>query len=227
MVAASAAAGASRTGRSRGRAMWRTWCSRWSASKLDANWRESYRRVAAVLRGTVRASSAVECMNSVLRMHQSRHRTVTPGDAGPEAAVLELAGVPEGKRRGRAPTSTWGWSYPTYDFWALLKGDFHDRLGRSQGRRRCGRPAPVSSPGPPPREAQTLSSQHLAIWDDAHLYKPQFREVLRLESLIYMIAGIIPKKAEATSGSKVRLRAMESAEWSERPFPAKKKSPAD
>jgi hypothetical protein len=43
----------------------------------DANWRESYQRVARVLRQTVRASSAVECMNSVLRMHQARHRTVT------------------------------------------------------------------------------------------------------------------------------------------------------
>ena len=47
--------------------------------KLDPNWRESYRQVAAVLGQTVRASSAVECMNSVLRMHQSRHRTMTQG----------------------------------------------------------------------------------------------------------------------------------------------------
>ena len=47
--------------------------------KLDANWREWYQQVAAVLRGTVRASSVVECMNSVLRMHQSRHRTITQG----------------------------------------------------------------------------------------------------------------------------------------------------
>ena len=45
--------------------------------KLEVNWQESYGRVAAVLRHTVRASSAVECMNSVLRMHQERHRTVT------------------------------------------------------------------------------------------------------------------------------------------------------
>jgi hypothetical protein len=42
--------------------------------KVDANWRESYAAVARVLRLTVRASSAVECMNGVLRMHQSRHR---------------------------------------------------------------------------------------------------------------------------------------------------------
>jgi hypothetical protein len=37
--------------------------------KMDANWRKSYEAVARVLRRTVRASSAVECMNSVLRMH--------------------------------------------------------------------------------------------------------------------------------------------------------------
>jgi hypothetical protein len=32
-----------------------------------------------VLSRTVLASSAVECMNSVLRMHQSGHRTLTQG----------------------------------------------------------------------------------------------------------------------------------------------------
>ena len=41
--------------------------------ELDAEERASYERVAAVLGDTVRASSAVECMNSVLRMQQSRH----------------------------------------------------------------------------------------------------------------------------------------------------------
>ena len=44
-----------------------------------ANRRESYAAVSRVLRRTVRAGSAVEWMNSVLRMHQSRHRTVTQG----------------------------------------------------------------------------------------------------------------------------------------------------
>jgi hypothetical protein len=38
----------------------------------------SYDAVAAVLGDTVRASSAVECMNSVLRVQQSRHRRMTP-----------------------------------------------------------------------------------------------------------------------------------------------------
>jgi hypothetical protein len=46
---------------------------------LDPHSRESYRQVAGVLGRPVRASSAVKCMNSVLRMHQSRHRTLTQG----------------------------------------------------------------------------------------------------------------------------------------------------
>lgn len=41
-------------------------------SKPDADWRKSYAAVTRVLRLTVRASSAVECMNSVVRMHHNR-----------------------------------------------------------------------------------------------------------------------------------------------------------
>jgi hypothetical protein len=61
--------------------------------KVDVNWRESYQAVSRVLRLTVRASSAVECLNSLLRMHQSRHKTVTQGllDLKP---VLELSRLP-------------------------------------------------------------------------------------------------------------------------------------
>ena len=48
---------------------------------MTARWTEperaSYDRVAAVLEDTFRASSAVECMNSVLRMQQSRHKRMT------------------------------------------------------------------------------------------------------------------------------------------------------
>ena len=38
---------------------------------------ESYARVPAVLEAKVRASSAVECMNCVLRMQQSNHKRMT------------------------------------------------------------------------------------------------------------------------------------------------------
>ena len=46
-------------------------------ARLGAGWKESYGRVAQVLRRVVRASSAVECVNSVVRMHQARHRNLS------------------------------------------------------------------------------------------------------------------------------------------------------
>lgn len=46
---------------------------------LAEDWREAYGRVSGVLSRTVRASSVVECMNSVVRMHQARHRSLSQG----------------------------------------------------------------------------------------------------------------------------------------------------
>ena len=44
--------------------------------RLCTQWQSAYRRVDALLRQAVRASSAVECVNSVVRMHQGRHRHI-------------------------------------------------------------------------------------------------------------------------------------------------------
>jgi hypothetical protein len=88
--------------------------------RLDAHWVESYRRVSGVLRPTVRASSAVECMNSVLRMHQSRHRTVTQGLLDLKRLHWNCRIFREGKRRGRCPDEHLGLKLPSYRFWDLL-----------------------------------------------------------------------------------------------------------
>jgi len=88
--------------------------------KLAANWEESYRRVAAVLRQTVRASSAVECMNSVLRMHQGRHRTVTQPMLDLKRLYWNCRPFHSGKRRGRCPYELLGLRLPTTDWWQLL-----------------------------------------------------------------------------------------------------------
>ena len=88
--------------------------------KADANWRESYEAVARVLRRTVRASSAVECMNSVLRMHQSRHKTVTQGLLDLKRLYWNCRAFREGKRRGRCPYEHLGLKLPSYRFWDLL-----------------------------------------------------------------------------------------------------------
>jgi hypothetical protein len=87
---------------------------------VGANWRESYAVVARVLRLTVRASSAVECMNSVLRMHQSRHKTVTQSLLDLKRLYWNCRAFREGKRRGRCPYEHLGLKLPSYRFWDLL-----------------------------------------------------------------------------------------------------------
>ena len=89
--------------------------------KLAVNWRESYRSVAAVLRQTVRASSAVECMNSVLRMHQGRHRTVTQPMLDLKRLYWNCRPFRSGRRRARAPYELLGLMLPTTDWWQLLR----------------------------------------------------------------------------------------------------------
>jgi hypothetical protein len=88
--------------------------------KVDATWQKSYAAVARVLRLTVRASSAVECMNSVLRMHQSRHKTVTQGLLDLKRLYWNCRAFREGKRRGRCPYEHLGLKLPSYRFWDLL-----------------------------------------------------------------------------------------------------------
>jgi hypothetical protein len=89
--------------------------------KMDPHWRESYGAVSRVLRGTVRASSAVECMNSVLRMHQSRHRTVSQGLLDLKRLYWNCRKFREGKRRRRCPYELLGLKLPSYRFWDLLR----------------------------------------------------------------------------------------------------------
>ncbi len=90
-------------------------------AKLDANWRESYRGAAAVLRQTVRASSAVECMNSVLRMHQARHRTLTQPMLDLKRLYWNTRVFLRGKRKGRCPYQHLGLKLRSYSFWNLLQ----------------------------------------------------------------------------------------------------------
>lgn len=90
--------------------------------KIDPNWRESYRPVAAVLSRAVRASGAVECMNSVLRMHQSRHRTLNQGLLDLKRLYWNTRVFRGGKRKGRCPYEHLGLKLPDSSFWGLLEG---------------------------------------------------------------------------------------------------------
>ena len=69
--------------------------------ELDGEERASYERVAAVLGDTLRASSAVECMNSVLRMQQSRHRRMTQPMLDLKRLYWNCRRVPLGAAEGR------------------------------------------------------------------------------------------------------------------------------
>jgi hypothetical protein len=79
--------------------------------------------LAAVLEDTYRASSAVECLNSVLRMQPSRHRRMTQ----PMLDLKRLYGntrlFRSGSRKGLCPYRALGLELPTYDFWELLRAD--------------------------------------------------------------------------------------------------------
>ena len=57
--------------------------------RLWPEWQSAYARVHERLRRVVRASSAVECLNSVVRMHQARHRHVSQGILDLKTTVLE------------------------------------------------------------------------------------------------------------------------------------------
>jgi hypothetical protein len=90
---------------------------------LDAEERTSYERVAAVLGDTVRASSAVECMNSVLRMQQSRHRRMTQPMLDLKRLYWNCRPFRSGPRKDACPYRVLGLELPTDDFWELLHAD--------------------------------------------------------------------------------------------------------
>ena len=92
-------------------------------ARLAENWAESYGRVRGVLAGAVRASSAVECMNSVLRMQQGRQRRMSQGMLDLKRLYWNCRRFRSGKRKDRCPYELLGLQLPTYDFWELLHTD--------------------------------------------------------------------------------------------------------
>jgi hypothetical protein len=71
--------------------------------RLAPDWSEAYARVGHILAYTVRASSAVECMDRVLRMYQARHRHVSQGMLDLKRVFWNCRPFTHGKRRGACP----------------------------------------------------------------------------------------------------------------------------
>ena len=72
-------------------------------TKACSDWRDEARRVQAVLRGVWRASSLVECVNSVARMQQARHRKMTQGLLDLKRLYWNLRRFRTGPRKNQTP----------------------------------------------------------------------------------------------------------------------------
>jgi hypothetical protein len=90
---------------------------------LDDSERTCYEAVAAVLGSTVRASSAVECMNSVLRMQQSRHKRMTQPMLDLKRLYWNSHVLGSGPRKDACPYQHLGLPLTSFDFWRLLQAD--------------------------------------------------------------------------------------------------------
>ena len=89
--------------------------------RLCPQWQSASRRVDDLLRHAVRASSAVECVNSVVRMHQGRHRHVSQGLLDLKRLYWNCRVFREGKRKGQSPYDLLGVNLPSSDWWQLLQ----------------------------------------------------------------------------------------------------------
>ena len=90
-------------------------------TKACPDWRDEARRVRAVLRGVWRASSLVECVNSVARMQQARHRKMTQELLDLKRLYWNLRRIWAGRRKDQTPYGLLGLRLPDLSFWEFLK----------------------------------------------------------------------------------------------------------
>jgi hypothetical protein len=91
--------------------------------RLCPDWKAGYVKVDELLSQAVRASSAVEGVNSVVRMQQGRHRHVSQEMLDLKRLYWNCRVFREGKRKGRSPYELLGLKLPTSDWWQLLQMD--------------------------------------------------------------------------------------------------------
>jgi hypothetical protein len=107
------------------RVYWSQWVAmaRLLCARLCPDWKVGYVKVDKLLRQAVRASSAVEGVNSVVRMHQGRHRHVSQEMLDLKRLYWNCRVFREGKRKERSPYELLGLKLPTSDWWQLLQMD--------------------------------------------------------------------------------------------------------
>jgi hypothetical protein len=89
--------------------------------RLCTQWQSASRRVDELLRHAVRASRAVEGVNSVVWMPQGRHRHVSQGLLDLKRLYWNCRVFHEGKRKGKSPYDLLGLHLPSADWWQLLQ----------------------------------------------------------------------------------------------------------
>jgi hypothetical protein len=97
------------------------WVRTVQLTKACSDWHDEAQRVRAVFRGVWRASSLVECVNSVARMQQARHRKMTQGLLDLKRLYWNLRRFRTGPRKGQMPYGLLGLKLPDLSFWEFLK----------------------------------------------------------------------------------------------------------
>jgi hypothetical protein len=92
-----------------------------ACARLAEDWGAAYARVSCVLGQVLRASSAVECLNSVVRMQQARHRNLSQEMLDLKRLYWNCRPFREGQRAKKCPYQHLGVALPTFDFWGLLQ----------------------------------------------------------------------------------------------------------
>jgi hypothetical protein len=108
--------------------------------------------VRATLRGVWRASSLVECLNSVARMQQGRHRKMTQGLLDLKRLYWNCRAFRTGHRRKKSPYELQGIQLPTRSWWEML------RLTPEQLRQQLQDASHAAPDRPPPK----VSGQEVA-----------------------------------------------------------------
>ena len=90
-------------------------------ANTDPDGRAGAERVRQVLRGVWRASRLVECVPSVARMQQARHRKMTQGLLDLKRLYWDLRRFRTGRRKNQTPYGLLGLKLPDLSFWEFLK----------------------------------------------------------------------------------------------------------
>ena len=91
-------------------------------TKAGAAGQQAQTVVRDIIRRAYRASSLVECINSVVRMHQSHHRKMTQGLLDLKRLYWNCHTFRTGRRRGTTPYQRLGMQWPRgLNWWQVLK----------------------------------------------------------------------------------------------------------